>query len=64
MMMPRAAGVFLIATGIIWALQGAGLLNWPAESFMVGQGDWIVRGLVTAAAGAALLALVKYRERR
>ena len=64
MMMLRAAGLFLIAMGIIWALQGAGLLGWPADSFMLGQDDWVLRGLATAGAGAVLLGLVHYRARK
>jgi len=64
MMMLRAVGMFLIAMGIIWALQGAGLLGWPADSFMLGQDDWVFRGLGAAASGAALLGFVHYRSRR
>ncbi|GAA0766125.1 putative membrane protein [Erythromicrobium ramosum] len=64
MMMLRAAGIFLFAMGIIWALQGAGLLAWPADSFMLGQDNWVLRGLATAAIGGALLGLVHYRQRR
>ncbi|WP_301749391.1 hypothetical protein [uncultured Erythrobacter sp.] len=62
MMMLRAAGIFLIAMGIIWALQGAGLLAWPADSFMLGQADWVLRGLATAAIGGALLGFAHYRQ--
>jgi hypothetical protein len=62
MMMLRAAGLFLIAMGIIWALQGAGLLAWPANSFMLGQGEWVLWGFAMIASGAALLALIKYRQ--
>lgn len=64
MLMLRATGIFLVALGIIWALQGAGLLAWPADSFMLGQGDWMWRGLALAAIGSALLGLVHYRQRR
>ncbi|MCZ8369405.1 MAG: hypothetical protein O9293_05460 [Porphyrobacter sp.] len=64
MMMLRATGMFLVVSGIIWALQGSGLLNWPAGSFMLGEQDWTARGLATAAAGAVLLLLVNYRSRR
>lgn len=56
--------MFLVVSGIIWALQGAGVLNWPAGSFMLGQQDWTVRGLAAALIGAALLGLVHYRSRR
>ncbi len=64
MVMLRAAGLFLIALGIIWALQGAGLLGWPADSFMLGQAEWVLRGFVTVAAGAAVIGLVHYRQRK
>lgn len=64
MLMLRTAGIFLVVMGIIWALQGAGVLDWPARSFMLGQGQWIARGLALAAAGAALLGLVHYRQNR
>lgn len=64
MMMLRAAGLFMIALGIIWALQGAGLLGWPADSFMLGQQSWILRGLALAALGAALVGFVQYLQRK
>lgn len=64
MLMLRATGIFLVALGIIWALQGAGLLAWPADSFMLWQGEWVWRGLALAAVGAASLGLVHYRQRR
>ena len=64
MMMLRAAGLFMIALGIIWALQGAGLLGWPADSFMLGQQPWILRGLALAALGAALVGFVQYLQRK
>lgn len=55
MVMLRTAGMFLVVMGVIWALQGAGLLDWPADSFMLAERSWITRGLLTAAAGAGLL---------
>ena len=55
MMMLRTAGVFLLVMGIIWALQGAGLLNWPARSFMIAQQRWVIYGALTAMVGALLL---------
>lgn len=64
MMMLRAAGLFMIALGVIWALQGAGLLGWPADSFMLGQQSWILRGLALAALGAALVGFVQYLQRK
>lgn len=64
MMMLRATGMFLVAMGILWALQGAGVVAWPPDSFMLGQSVWVLAGLATAAAGAALIGLVEYRQRR
>lgn len=55
MVMLRTAGVFLVVMGIIWALQGAGLLNWPASSFMLAQQQWVLYGALTAVVGALLL---------
>ena len=55
MVMLRAAGMFLVALGFIWGLQGAGLLDWPANSFMLGQGEWAVYGALIAALGASLI---------
>jgi hypothetical protein len=53
--MLKAAGGFLLAMGIIWALQGAGLLDWPRGSFMIAQTEWVLYGALTALAGAAIL---------
>ena len=50
-------GVLLIAAGALWALQGAGIVMWPAESFMLRQGNWITYGIVTALIGAVLVGL-------
>jgi len=54
MMMLRTAGIFLAVMGSIWVLQGAGLLQWPAGSFMLAQTEWVLYGAVTAAIGAGL----------
>lgn len=59
MMMLRAAGMFLVALGFIWVLQGAGLLDWPASSFMIGQSEWALYGALLAGLGAGLLWLAR-----
>lgn len=64
MMMLKVTGVFLVALGIIWALQGAGWLGWPADSFMLGQQPWMLRGLAMAMLGGAMLGLVRYLQRK
>jgi hypothetical protein len=48
-------GAFLVFSGLFWALQGAGIIMWPAESFMLADRNWILYGLITAAVGALLI---------
>ena len=48
-------GWLLVAAGIFWALQGAGVIMWPAESFMLQQDGWVLYGIVTALVGLALI---------
>lgn len=58
--MRRAAfilGVLLILAGIFWALQGAGVVMWPAESFMLQEKAWVTYGIITALVGVALVGL-------
>jgi hypothetical protein len=49
-------GVFMLVQGILYALQGSGIVPWPQESFMVNNHDWILRGGVIALIGAGLIA--------
>ncbi len=55
-------GYLLVVSGLFWALQGAGIIMWPAESFMLAQGQWITYGLATALVGVALVALSRRRR--
>lgn len=48
-------GLCLLLQGILFALQGAGVVHWPASSFMVDNRDWIERGIVVALIGVALI---------
>lgn len=63
MLMLRAAGMFLVALGFVWALQGAGLLDWPAKSFMLGRREWVLYGALLAGIGAGLIALARWLGR-
>lgn len=57
----RVFGVALLLSGLLWTLQGLGLVMWPAESFMLGQREWATYGLIAAAAGALLIWLSRRR---
>jgi hypothetical protein len=48
-------GALLLLVGIVWALQG---LNVIGGSFMTGQTQWLVIGIVCVVAGGALLGWV------
>jgi hypothetical protein len=48
-------GVFVLAEGILFTLQGSGLVAWPRQSFMINDHAWIERGIVVALIGAALI---------
>ena len=50
-------GALLMVFGVFFALQGADIIHWPAESMMLGRGVWIRNGLVLAALGAVTLFL-------
>jgi len=56
-------GVLLILAGSLWALQGAGLVMWPASSFMLQQQSWVTYGIATALAGVMLIAWGRRRGR-
>ena len=52
-------GFFLLAMGLFWAAQGADLVHWPAESFMVNARQWIYYGGGTAVIGLVLILLTR-----
>jgi hypothetical protein len=52
-------GAILVLLGALWALQG---LNVIGGSFMTGQTQWLVIGVVVAIAGVALLGWVNRRR--
>ncbi|MEO0033180.1 MAG: hypothetical protein RIS94_2938 [Pseudomonadota bacterium] len=56
----RIIGVAAFLMGLLWIGQGAGLIMWPASSFMLAQKQWMLWG-----AGLALLgALAVWRSGR
>ncbi|HUC48938.1 MAG TPA: hypothetical protein VMA30_06080 [Xanthobacteraceae bacterium] len=52
-------GAALLAMGVLWALQGAGIIRWPAESFMIDARPWVYYGGATAIVGLAILILAR-----
>jgi uncharacterized membrane protein len=47
----RLFGFLLLALGLLFMAQGSGYLPWPAESFMVGDRNWVFYGGAIAAIG-------------
>jgi len=43
--------VLVLLIGLIWMGQGAGYIQWPAESFMINQSPWVWRGGLVALFG-------------
>ncbi len=52
-------GAALLAMGVLWSLQGAGIVRWPAESFMIDAHPWIYYGAVTALVGLVVLVMAR-----
>lgn len=50
----QVLGVALVLSGGLWALQGLGIVMWPAESFMLAQSEWAIYGTFTVAIGILL----------
>jgi uncharacterized membrane protein len=48
-------GVLATLMGLLWVGQGLGIILWPAQSFMLAQGQWAVYGAALAAMGVALI---------
>jgi len=51
----RIAGIVLLASGLLFMLQGWGIVRWPPESFMIDQRVWIWAGFGIAFTGAYLI---------
>ena len=48
-------GILALAAGTLFAAQGLGYVRWPAESFMIGQTNWVYYGGAIAIAGLVLI---------
>lgn len=47
-------GILLLIFGTLFALQGAGVVRMPADSFMVDDREWLLRGVLIALVGVVL----------
>lgn len=51
----QIVGAIVLLMGLLWAGQGAGIIMWPASSFMLAQSEWTIYGGITAVVGAVLI---------
>jgi hypothetical protein len=54
-------GSLALLVGLLWVGQGAGVIHWPASSFMIDQRPWVARGAVLAVVGLVLILLSRTR---
>ncbi len=52
-------GIIVLAAGLFFMGQGAGLIRWPAESFMISATRWVYYGGAIAVGGALLIVLAR-----
>ena len=57
-------GLIALAFGILFLLQGLGVIRWPASSMMIDQRVWVIRGAVVALVGALLIAAARFMPAR
>ena len=53
------AGAILLAAGLFFAGQGSGYIQWPAESFMINELNWVYYGGGMAVAGILLITIAR-----
>ena len=52
-------GALAVIAGVFFALQGLGIIMWPADSFMLQKNDWVYKGAIIAAVGLLAIVLVR-----
>lgn len=55
-------GLLALLMGLLWIGQGAGLVHWPASSFMIDQRPWMLWGAILAIIGAVLIFVSRNRR--
>jgi hypothetical protein len=61
-MLLQIVGFLCVAMGGLWFLQGAGVVHWPASSFMLDVRIWMVWGALLALFGALLIGWARRRR--
>lgn len=57
-------GLALFAIGMLFLLQGLGVVRWPADSFMIGDSTWVMNGSMLAVGGLVLVLIARRLPRR
>ncbi|MGA2818417.1 MAG: hypothetical protein ABSE67_19425 [Xanthobacteraceae bacterium] len=52
-------GIIILAAGLFFMGQGAGLIRWPAESFMISATRWVYYGGGIAVVGILLIVIAR-----
>ena len=52
-------GVLALAAGLLFTGQGLGYVRWPAESFMIGQTNWVYYGGAIAILGLLFIMVAR-----
>lgn len=52
-------GLLAIVMGLLWVGQGTGVIMWPAESFMLADRTWAVRGAILTVVGGIVVWLAR-----
>jgi hypothetical protein len=52
-------GALAIAAGLLFVGQGTGVVLWPADSFMLADRTWAIRGAVLAMVGGIVIWLAR-----
>jgi hypothetical protein len=48
-------GILALLAGLLFVGQGAGYINWPASSTMLGVAAWTTRGAILAIVGVGMI---------
>jgi hypothetical protein len=52
-------GAIALLSGVFFAAQGLGYIQWPSESFMVNDGSWFYYGAAIAFVGIVLIVVAR-----